>query len=102
MFTDEFDRLDRMLVVAGINHDMRYGRSEIANSNRLFYILNVDNRLEVRLLDNERNKGEERPGLELQESIGSGKRLAYNSTAEKVMSKIVAYMYTGENNNENE
>lgn len=99
MFTYEFDQLDKMLSVAGIKHDMRYGKSELSKTDCLFYILNVADKVEVRLLDNEHEKSLENGGLDAQLLTEPYTIILKNSTAKNILGKILKNIYyIGENN----
>lgn len=101
MFINEFDSLDRMLNVAGVEHNMRYGRSAVINSDRLFYIINVKDELEIRLLDNEHEPALIKGFLDLQELKPPHEILGENLDAKETMSKIIAKIYsTGEEKND--
>lgn len=96
MFTYEFDLLMRMLVTAGIKHDMRYGKSELSKTDDLFYILNIADKLEVRLLDNEHENTTEKGGLDVQLLEEPHTYLFKNTNATNILGKILRINYLGE------
>ena len=101
MYTYEFDSLDRMLNVAGIEHNMRFGKSSVLKSDKLFYILDVANKLEVRLSDVEDSSDPDNNKLFVQELKPPYELLGTKLTAQQAMSKIMFKIYyLGEKNDE--
>lgn len=89
--TNEFDSLDRKLLRFNVPHNMRYGQSALVpKSGDLFYILEIPEQLEIRLLDLDDVENE---GIIVQNCI-TKQYLCKHASCDEALMKVLDFLYS--------
>lgn len=91
MNTNEFDSLDRKLLRFNVPHNMRYGYSDlVSKSGDYFYILEIPDLLEIRLLDLD---GVEDDGIIVQD-YKTKQYLCKHASCDEALMKVLGFLYS--------